>query len=227
MEELQMQEPRNRRALDATKHGVFTSLGIWGTVVAAASASGVLAKLPARLVAPLIIGGIALPTIAYARSPELKALARDVGIHKLSLFHTWRVVGTAAFLFYGSKDELPPTFVRNAAWGDLATSIFAGALVVLPRGRWTYIAFHVFGLSDFIAALATGLGLTLGGDARMRTIATFPLALIPLFGVGLSGAAHLIAFDLLRDPRIEQPDPHPEVRRVTAEESNDLTDAQR
>lgn len=205
-----MQEPQKPRKLDATKRGVLASLGSWGAVVAGASASGLLAKLPARLVAPLIVGGIALPTIAYARSSELKALARDVGIHKLSLFHTWRVVGTAAFLFYGSKDELPPTFVRNAAWGDLATSVLAGALLVLPRRRATYIAFHLFGLSDFIAALATGLRLTLKGDARMRTIATFPLALIPLFGVGLSGAAHLIAFDLLRDPRIEQSDPHSE-----------------
>ncbi len=202
-----MQETPNPRQLDAAKREVLTSLGTWGAVVAAASASGLLAKLPARLVAPLIIGGIALPTIAYARSSELKALARDVGIHKLSLFHTWRVVGTAAFLFYGSKDELPPTFVRNAAWGDLATSILAGALIVLPRRRSTYVALHLFGLSDFIAALATGLSLTLRGDARMRTIVTFPLALIPLFGVGLSGAAHLIAFDLLRDPGIEQPDP--------------------
>ena len=179
----------------------LTSLGTWGAVVAAASASGVLAKLPARLIAPLILGGIALPTIAYGRSPELKALGRDVGIYRLSLLHTWRVMGTAAFLYYGSKDKLPPAFVRNAAWGDLATSIFAGALIVLPRRRSTYVAFHLFGLSDFIAALVTGLSLTLKGDARMRTIATFPLALIPLFGVGLSGAAHLIAFELLCYPK--------------------------
>ncbi len=204
-----MQEPPKRPQLATTKCEVLTNVATWGAVVAAASASGVLAKLPARLVAPLIIGGIALPTIAYARSSALKALARDVGIHKLSLFHTWRVAGTAAFLFYGSKDELPPPFVRNAAWGDLATSILAGALIVLPQRHSTYVAFHLFGLSDFIAALATGLSLTLRGDARMRTIVTFPLALIPLFGVGLSGAAHLIAFDLLRDRRIEQSDPDP------------------
>ncbi len=196
----QMPEPPKHPGLATTKRDVLTNLAIWGALVAAASTSGVLAKLPPRLAAPLIIGGIALPTIAYARSSELKALARDVGIHRLSLFHTWRVVGTAAFLFYGSKDELPPAFVRNAAWGDLATSILAGALIVLPRRKSTYVAFHLFGLSDFIAALATGLGLTLRGDARMRTIMTFPLALIPLFGVGLSGAAHLIALDLVRDP---------------------------
>jgi hypothetical protein len=222
-----VQEPLKQRELDATKREVLTGLGSWGALVAGASASGLLAKLPARLVAPLIIGGIALPTIAYAQSSELRALARDVGIHRLSLFHTWRVGGTAAFLFYGSKDKLPPTFVRNAAWGDLATSMLAGALLVLPRRRSTYIAFHLFGLSDFIAALATGLSLTLKGDARMRTIATFPLALIPLFGVGLSGAAHLIALDLLRDPRIEQPDPHQELRGVTAEKPIDLTNVSR
>ena len=197
--------PADPRDLDATKREVLASLGIWGAAVSAASASGLLAKLPPRVVAPLIIGGIALPAIAYARSPKLKALARHVGIHKLSLFHTWRVVGTATFLVYGSKDELPSAFVRNAAWGDLATSVIAGALAVLPRRRSTYVAFHLFGLSDFIVALATGLSLTLRGDARMRTIASFPLALIPLFGVGLSGAAHLIAFDLLREPSIEQP----------------------
>jgi hypothetical protein len=150
-------------------------------------------------VGPLIAGGIAVPTVAYAKSPRLKALARDVGIHKLSLFHTWRVVGTAAFFHYGSKGALPPAFVRSAAWGDLIASAFAGALILLPRNRNAYLAFHAFGFADFIVALGTGLTLTLRGDARMRTIAAFPLALIPFFGVGLSGAAHLIAFDLLFD----------------------------
>jgi hypothetical protein len=185
---------------EATKREGVKAVVAWGAAVAAASASGLLAKLPLRLVAPLIVGGIALPTIAYARSPQLKALAREIGVHDLSLFHTWRVVGTAAFLYYGSRDELPPAFVRNAAWGDLATSAFAFALQVLPRSRATYTAFHIFGFADFVAALATGLTLTLRGDARMRTIATFPLAMIPLFGVGLSGAAHLVAFDVLRKP---------------------------
>ena len=32
----------------------------------------------------------------------------------------------------------------------------------------------------------------------MANIATFPIVLIPLFGVGLSGAAHIISLDLLR-----------------------------
>jgi hypothetical protein len=32
----------------------------------------------------------------------------------------------------------------------------------------------------------------------MAPIAILPLALIPLFGVGISGATHLMAFDMLR-----------------------------
>ena len=32
----------------------------------------------------------------------------------------------------------------------------------------------------------------------MRAVGTFPPAMIPLFGVGLTGAAHVVAFDLLR-----------------------------
>jgi hypothetical protein len=36
-----------------------------------------------------------------------------------------------------------------------------------------------------------------------------------------------IAFDLLRDPRIEQSDPGSELRRVTTEKPIDLTDVSR
>jgi hypothetical protein len=174
-------------------------LTLWGSGVALASATGLLAKVPTRLVGPIIAGGIVVPTVIYARSPRLQARARAVGIHNISLFHMWRVAGTVAFLRYGARDKLPPSFVRNAAWGDLVTSALAAALMVLPRRRATYLAFHAVGFADFLTALATGLTLTQQGDPRMRTVVTFPLALIPFFGVGLSGAAHLIAFDLLRE----------------------------
>jgi hypothetical protein len=32
----------------------------------------------------------------------------------------------------------------------------------------------------------------------MSAIQTLPMALIPLYGVGISGASHIMAFDLLR-----------------------------
>jgi hypothetical protein len=45
--------------------------------------------------------------------------------------------------------------------------------------------------------VGTGLTYTLLGDPLMDTISTFPLILIPLFMVGVSGAVHLIVFHLL------------------------------
>ncbi len=53
-----MQDPPKPLALATAKREVLTSVSIWATAVAATSASGRLAKLPARLVAPLMLGGI-------------------------------------------------------------------------------------------------------------------------------------------------------------------------
>jgi hypothetical protein len=60
---------------------------------------------------------------------------------------------------------------------------------------------HRFGFADFVVAVGTGLAFTLLLDPRMAPITALPLALIPLFGVGISGATHIIAFDMLRRGR--------------------------
>jgi len=57
---------------------------------------------------------------------------------------------------------------------------------------------HVFGFADFICAVGTGLTFTLIGDPLMATLTTLPMALIPLFGVGISGASHIVALNALR-----------------------------
>ena len=58
-----------------------------------------------------------------------------------------------------------------------------------------------FGFADFVVAVGTGLTYTLLLDPRMNLIAELPMALIPLFGVGLSGASHIVAFDMMRHRR--------------------------
>ena len=59
------------------------------------------------------------------------------------------------------------------------------------------LVFHIFGFADFVVAVGTGLTLFLLNDPRMAGIQTLPMALIPLYGVGISGANHIMAFDLL------------------------------
>lgn len=50
---------------------------------------------------------------------------------------------------------------------------------------------------DFVLVVGTGLYSTIHAQPRMATVATFPIALIPLFGVGISGAADILALRLL------------------------------
>lgn len=177
---------------------LLSILAIWGLLVAVAAEAGVYRAIYPPLIGPLVALGIILPMVAYAMSKNFRLYIAAIGLRPLTAFHVWRVPAALLFFWYGSRDLLPEIFVRNAAWGDLAAGIFALAVVLLPESRNRYLAFHLFGFADFVVAVGTGLTLTLLADPRMAGIQTLPMALIPLFGVGISGASHLMAFDLLR-----------------------------
>jgi hypothetical protein len=189
---------RTAPAPATTGRRVALALALWAGAVALVSATGWLGALPTVMVAPLVVLAIALPTLAYAANPALRAWAAGVGLWWLTALHVWRIAAAGVFFWYGGQELLPPLFVTNAGWGDLAAGLLALAVVLAPRaGRRSYAAMHLFGFADFVLAVGTGLALTLLGDPLMGTIRAFPLALIPLFGVGVSGTAHLIAFHLL------------------------------
>lgn len=124
-----------------------------------------------------------------------------LGLRNLTLFHVWRVPAALLFFYYGLRGELPPVFWILAGSGDFLAGVFAATLLwrdaMLERIR----AIHRFGFADFIVAVSTGLTFTLLNDPRMALLTTLPMALIPLFGVGLSGASHIIALaTLARSP---------------------------
>jgi hypothetical protein len=170
----------------------------WFALVAWAAAGGALARLHMPWIAALVAAGIVLPTLAYFALPALRSLAERLGLRTLSLLHVWRVPAAMAFYAYGLAGELPPLFWIVAGTGDLIAGLYAlGALKRGRTGAW-FARFHAFGFADFVMAVGLGLTYTLLQDPRMAPIAAWPMALIPLFGVGLSGASHLIAFDLLR-----------------------------
>lgn len=93
---------------------------------------------------------------------------------------------------------LPTAFWVLAGTGDLAAGSFAAYLLLPPESVRRTLAFHIFGLADFMVAVGTGLTLTLLQDPRKAPIPVLPMALIPLWGVGISDATHIIAFDMLR-----------------------------
>lgn len=173
----------------------------WFGLVAWTASDGRLTALHPPVIAALVAAGIVLPSLAYFRSSTLQWLAARTGLKALTALHMWRVPAAIAFYAYGLDGELPTLFWVLAGTGDLiAGGYAAGSLRAAPTPGY-YWRFHLFGFADFVVAVGTGLAYTLLSDPRMAPIASWPLALIPLFGVGLSGTAHLVAFDLLRKAR--------------------------
>lgn len=170
----------------------------WGAAVAFAASAGWLILVPPRLVAVIVVAGVFVPTLAYSSMPSVKHWVERFGLRRLTLFHSWRIAAAFLFFSYGAAGLLPPRFVENAGWGDLIAGLLALLVVVLPMARWRYWGMHVFGMADFVLAVGTGLYFTLSDPASMVQIRLLPLALIPMYGVALSGATHIIAFDLLR-----------------------------
>jgi hypothetical protein len=98
---------------------------------------------------------------------------------------------------------LPAPFVTNAAWGDLIAGglapvvVLAARHVAARRRTGAYLAFHLFSFGDFLVAVGTGLTFTVHGDPLMRTLLDTPMALIPLWGVPITGAVSLLALHRL------------------------------
>ncbi|MBC8073148.1 MAG: permease [Deltaproteobacteria bacterium] len=172
----------------------------WLSAVIAASASGALAELGRTFMpayAGLVALGIAVPTVLYFTSSSVRKTIEAVGLHRLTLMHAWRVPAALLFYTYGLRGELPAGFWILAGTGDLFAGLYAGTLLFRPPTIELYRRIHLFGFADFVVAVGTGLTFTLLGDARMSVLTTLPMALIPLFGVGLSGASHIVALTRL------------------------------
>ncbi|WP_380168412.1 hypothetical protein [Jannaschia sp. R86511] len=197
--------------LSPTQRAVLARWGVvvvvWGVVVAALSTAGLLSRVPLLVLPTLIAVGIAVPLLVVRRSPVQRSVVRDLDLAHLTLFNVWRVLAALAFFAVGAQGLLPARFVTNAAWGDLVAGVLAGVVVVAGtrlagRGRVrAYTAFHVFSFGDFVVAVGTGLTFTLLGDPLMRTLLDTPMALIPLWGVPITGAISLLALHRLLTAR--------------------------
>lgn len=173
-------------------------VAVWGAAVVAGAQTGFFASLYMPLIAGIVAATIIVPTLIYFASPRLQAYANTIGHAPILLFHTWRIPAALAFFWYGLQGELPTTFWVLAGAGDFIAGSYAAYLMFQPERARRTLSFHLFGFADFVVAVGSGLTFTLLQDPRMALIAVLPMALIPLWGVGISGVTHLIAFDMLR-----------------------------
>lgn len=176
----------------------------WFAVVVAASSSGVLGALAGSFMpayAALVVVGIAAPVALYFGAPSVRSTVDAVGIRPLTLMHVWRIPAALVFLYYGAQGALPALFWVPAGVGDFLAGAYALSLLFRAPSIERYRRVHRFGFADFVSAVSLGLAFTLAGDSRMALLTTLPMALIPLFGVGLSGASHIVALTSLLDRR--------------------------
>jgi hypothetical protein len=177
---------------------------VWLIAVVWASLSGALAALAQTFMpayAALVALGIAMPVLAYFMVVRARRAIDTVGLRWLTLMHVWRIPAALVFFWYGVLGELPPLFWVLAGIGDFLAGCFAATLWWRPATPERLRRIHRFGFADFLVAVGTGLAFTLVGDPRMALLTTLPMALIPLFGVGLSGASHIIALNALSQRR--------------------------
>jgi hypothetical protein len=173
-------------------------LAVWALAVVAGAQSGFLASLSPITTGAIVAATIVLPTLIYLASPRLQAYSDGIGQRRIMAFHIWRVPAALLFFWYGANGALPPAFWILAGTGDLIAGATAAYLLSQPPSPTRYLRFHLLGFADFVVAVGTGLTFSLLLDPRMAAITALPLALIPLFGVGISGVSHLVAFDMLR-----------------------------
>ncbi len=176
----------------------------WLAVVVWASHSGALPALARSFMpayAALVAAGIAAPVAAYFAIGPVRRAIDALGLRWLTLMHVWRIPAALLFFWYGARGELPTLFWLLAGVGDLMAGCYAATLVWQPATTERLRRIHLFGFADFVLAVGTGLVFTLMGDPRMALLTTLPMALIPLFGVGLSGASHVIALNALTRQR--------------------------
>lgn len=177
---------------------VLLAIGIaWGLLVTWAAASGSLQRFPLPSFAGLVALGILAPVALYAAWPAGREWVQSLGLLPMGLLHVWRVPAALLFFYYGAQGALPAPFWLLAGVGDFIAGVLAWRLLQRPADLAAHWRFHTFGFADFVVAVGTGLTYTLLQDPRMQLLATLPMALIPLFGVGLSGAAHLVGFHML------------------------------
>jgi hypothetical protein len=171
---------------------------MWGGAVSVLAHKGVFLMFPMPGFALLVALGILIPTAVYFLSPALKEYSLEIGHRPILIFHVWRVPAALMFFWYGMKGELPPIFWVLSGVGDFLAGLLAFYTANKPLTTQSIRFFHRFGFADFVVAVVSGLVHTLALDPRMAKVAVLPMVLIPLFGVGISGTTHLIAFHMLR-----------------------------
>jgi hypothetical protein len=158
-------------------------------------------------------GGALLAALFATAIPAVaKALRAPGSLARLTLPHTFRVVG-AAFIIVMALGKLPAAFAVPAGLGDIAVGIAAPFIARrLAHGDRTGAAwFNILGILDLTVAVSIGFLAGLGPTRLLEVspstadVALLPLALIPTTAVPLAVALHVTSLIRLRTAPVRAP----------------------
>jgi len=188
--------PENEKTLERVERWFVAALTVWGACAFVAACSGAISKVPRLILGPLLLTETIIPILVYYLSGSFRAYISSIDLKHLTIFHLWRLLAGFTFVSYGIRHLLPETFVHTAGFGDILEGVLVPVILILPNGIRKYIVFHIIGLLDFVLALGTGITLTLANAPLIANLTTYPVILIPLIGVPVSGAVHVMAIDV-------------------------------
>jgi len=128
--------------------------------------------------------------------PTLRVRQRADALRPILLLHSFRFVGLAFLVPGVVSPDLPTTFARPAAYGDLATTILALlGMATLPSqlGIIVVWALNLLGAADLLNAFYQGARTGVGLEPGLQGAADF----IPTFLVPLLLITHGVVFRLL------------------------------
>lgn len=180
---------------------------IWFAIVALLTAQGSLQLLPGPLPMVTLTAVILPPALALFALFSFRSLREavlDIDPVFLTTLQSWRIMGSTFLILY-FFGHLPAFFAWPAGLGDALTGMAAPfaayTLMKAPQKALTsrkYLYFNLFGLTDFVFAIGTGIiarnhipGLVEG--ITSSAMGEFPLVLIPTFIVPVFIIIHLMS----------------------------------
>ncbi|HEV2784002.1 MAG TPA: hypothetical protein VGX25_31830 [Actinophytocola sp.] len=144
--------------------------------------------------------------LALWLSPTARTWARSLDLQLLITMQAWRY-GGFAFIALWAAGLLPAGFALPAGLGDIAIATaapFVARHTAAHGPTRVFYAWTALGILDLVVAVTLGIlnspgpfGL-LAGDPTTAVVDTFPVALIPAFGVPLMIVLHLLSLARVR-----------------------------
>jgi hypothetical protein len=187
----------------ATLRAAAVVLPLWFVVALALSSAGVFRGAADR--APTIEFGIFVPVamgLAWLwRSEIAMRLIDAIPQSWLVGIQFYRALGLI-FLFLNAQGSLPSLFAWPAGSGDVAVGLLAPVVALayargVPGRELLVRGWNILGLLDLAIAITTGFLTSpsplqmFSFDAPNELITTYPLVLVPVFGVPLAMLLHV------------------------------------